>query len=242
MPALRVVDRAAGEATGTSPLGHPSGGVPLPPFTLPNHVEVDAEILRAVAARHGLDRSDVERLPDTGIINAVYRFGRHAIVRIPRNHPDFVADARREVVAVPAARAVGVRTPALLAFDDRLDLLPVPYTVYERVPGASLESLPLDPADTAEVWREHGRTLACIHAGVTVTEEIARLGVRRAEHDPHRIVDDRAEQGWLSHLEARWLGRWLDRLAPAALEPMPPRFLHGDTQAANVMVRPEPLR
>jgi hypothetical protein len=33
---------------------------------------------------------------------------------------------------VPAARVAGVRTPALIVFDDSLDLLPVPYAIYER--------------------------------------------------------------------------------------------------------------
>src|SRR5439155_20941563 len=32
------------------------------------------------------------------------------------------------------------------------------------------------------------------------------------------------------------LGRWLDGLAPAALAPVPRRFMHGDTQATNLLV------
>lgn len=115
----------------------------MPSFRLPDYVAIDAETLQAIAKLHGLRGATVERLPETGIINAIYRLGETAILRVPRNHPDFIAHSYREAVAVPAARAAGVRTPALLAFDDSLELVPVPYTVYERVPGVTLESLGL---------------------------------------------------------------------------------------------------
>ena len=102
----------------------------MPSFTLPDHVAIDAETLQAIAMRHNLDGTTIERLPETGIINAIYRVGQDAILRVPRNHPDFVAHSFREAAVVPAARAAGVRTPALLAFDDSLELVPVPYTLY----------------------------------------------------------------------------------------------------------------
>ena len=38
-------------------------------------------------------------------------------------------------------------------------------------------------------------------------------------------------------MEARWLLGWLDRLAPAALASRPQRFLHGDIQTTNMLVR-----
>ena len=74
---------------------------------LPDHVDVNAETLRAIADRHGLDGSDVERLPETGSFNAIFRLGDDAILRIPRHHSDSIAAARSEAVAVPAARAGG---------------------------------------------------------------------------------------------------------------------------------------
>lgn len=212
------------------------------PFTLPDHVDVSPNTLAAIAARHGLDATDVERLPETGIFNAIYRLGDGAILRIPRNHPKFVAAARHEAVAVPAARAAGVLTPRLIAFDDSLELLPIPYTVYERVPGVPLESVGLDPADAAHIWRAHGRNLALAHVGVSVAGEVARLPRQTAEPDPRGLLAERVDEGWLSPLDARWLGRWLDRLAPAALEPTPIQFLHGDSQATNIMVSGSPPR
>jgi aminoglycoside phosphotransferase (APT) family kinase protein len=212
------------------------------PFTLPDHVEAAPETLRAVAERHGLPTSPLLRLPDAGIFNAVYRLGDVAILRIPRNHPKFIAASLAESIAVPAARRAGVRTPRLLAFDDRLDLLPVPYTVYELVPGCSLEACDLDPSDAAEAWREVGRDLARTHTGVSVAGAISTLPARMTLGDPRRFLDERVEQGWLSWLDARWFGRWLDRLAPTVLVDVPTRFLHGDTQGTNVMVEPDPIR
>jgi aminoglycoside phosphotransferase (APT) family kinase protein len=212
------------------------------PFTLPEHVEVSTETLRAIAYRHGVEPFAVERLPETGIFNAVYRLGADGILRIPRNHPDFIRAARREAVAAPAARAAGVLTPRLLAFDESLDLLPVPYTLYERVPGVPLESLGLDPDEAAPIWREHGRNLARAHVEVAVQGEIAELTARTSAPDPREQLAERVAEGWLAPLDARWLGAWLDRLAPAAREPVPARFLHGDTQAANVMISTGPLR
>jgi len=76
-------------------------------FTLPDHVAIDAQTLRAIADRHGFDGAGVERLPETGIFNAIFRLGDDAILRIPRHHPDFIAAACREATAVPAARAGG---------------------------------------------------------------------------------------------------------------------------------------
>jgi hypothetical protein len=211
------------------------------PFTLPDHLDIPFDTLRAIARRHDLDPDDIERLPEAGIFNAIYGLGSRAILRIPRKHPTFVEAAWREAVAVPAARAAGVRTPRLIAFDDACDLLPIPYTLYERVPGVTLASQNLDPICAAEVWREHGRNLACAHVGVPVTGRIADLPNRTADPDARGLLDERVNQGWLSSLDARWIGDWLGRLASAALEPVPVRFLHGDTQATNLMVSTDPL-
>ena len=39
---------------------------------------------------------------------------------------------------LPRERQAFGKTPELIAFDDTLDLLPVPFTIYERVHGATL--------------------------------------------------------------------------------------------------------
>ena len=62
---------------------------------------------------------------------------------------------------MPAARAAGVRTPALVAFDDSLQLLPVPYAIYERVRGETLGALDLGPEDTPRAWQWEATSPDC---------------------------------------------------------------------------------
>jgi aminoglycoside phosphotransferase (APT) family kinase protein len=180
-------------------------------------------------------------LPETGIFNAIYLLGDDLILRVPRDHPAHVAAVRKEAVAVPAARQAGVRTPRLVVFDDSLELLPVPFTVYERVHGETLGLLGLEPEDTPAVWRELGRDLARLHAGVGESSPAGGLGAAVGLPDPRERAEELASMGYVTASEARWLVGWLDRLSPEALTPVPRRFLHGDTQSTNVMVRPVSL-
>jgi len=202
---------------------------------LPAFPKVSTKILHAIAERYELDARSFSRLPEVGIFNAIYALGSDVILRIPRNHPAFTAAARKEAVVVPAARAAGVRTPTLLTFDDTLELLPVPYTLYERVHGATLGLLDCEPADTPDVWREIGRDLALLHTRVADSGTLAEI-TGNILPDPRRLLDEIAQAGYFTAMEGRWLMGWLDRLALAALAPIPRRFLHGDLQTTNVMV------
>lgn len=220
----------------------------MSPLQLPPHVELTPAALRAALDRHGLPPdldARVSRLPETGITNAVYALGDGLILRVPRDHPRHIACLHREVLAVPAARAAGVRTPALVAFDAALDLLPVPYAVYERVPGTDLGQLARDPGDSPEAWRELGRDLALLHTRAEAVGPAGQLprDAGPPQPDPRELVEQRVADGWLTAIEARWLSRWLDRLASFALggTEVTARLLHGDTQPTNVMVAPESL-
>jgi len=96
----------------------------LPTFTLPEHLAIDADTLRAIARRHGLDAEPIERLPEPGIVNAIYRLGERAILRVPRHHPNFVEDGRREAVADPPDdrwHAIGPIEPAALLSSDEVE-------------------------------------------------------------------------------------------------------------------------
>jgi aminoglycoside phosphotransferase (APT) family kinase protein len=207
---------------------------------LPEHVEVSAEIVRSIARRHGIRADKVTRLPEVGITNAVYLLGDHLVLRVPRNHPVHVALARKEVIAAGVARDAGVRTPRVVDHDDRCDFLPVPYTVYERVHGQTLGLLELDPGDSPGAWRELGRDLALLHTRVAEDGPARGLG-RPCLPDPRPRAEELAREGYISAAEERWLAGWIDRLAPVATAPLPARFLHGDVQATNVMVRGDTL-
>jgi aminoglycoside phosphotransferase (APT) family kinase protein len=180
-------------------------------------------------------------LPEVGIFNTVFLLGDDLVLRVPRDHPNFIAAARKEAVAAPAARAAGVRTPRLVDFDDGRELLSVPFLVYERVRGEPLGGLDLEPACTPEVWRAVGRDLALVHTRIAAEGPIAELEIEVLDDDPRLLAEEVAMEGQFTALEARWLTRWLDELAPVALAPGPERLLHGDVQATNVMVDPGSL-
>ena len=206
---------------------------------LPDFPRMPVETLEAVVERHGLDAGEILPSKDAGIFNAIYLVGNEYVLRVPRDAPPFVAAIRKESVAVPAARAAGVRTPALVAFDDTLELLPVPYAIYERVHGETLGALDLGPEDTPRVWQRVGGDLARLHEGVGEHGPVAGLECEPLP-DPRPMPDELASAGYFTSEEARWLSGWLELLAPLALAPLPKRFRHGDLQTTNVMVRPDP--
>lgn len=206
------------------------------PTRLPPFPTLEAATLKQIARRHGAH--GVRRLPQVGLFNAVYALGDDLILRVPRQNPDFTAAAEREAVAVPLARRAGVRTPALVEYDDSRSLLPVPFLVYERVRGETLELLRLEPTATPGVWRELGRDYARLHGGVTRTPENTHLEAPPPE-PPQRLVERLAQRGTFTVREADWLLGLLGRLEPTVQTDVGKVFCHGDAQGTNVMVSSE---
>ena len=206
---------------------------------LPDHILLTDEVLAALARLHHISVDQITPLPDIGITNKMYRFGNHLMLRVPRNHPYLFDLLRKEARVVPAARAAGVHTPAIVTFDDSCDMLPAPYSLYERVHGETLGLLDLEPEATPEVWRALGRDLALLHSQITPEalppEELGQCDDLRAD------LNHLASAGHFTLMEARWFERLLDQLASYALANIPQRFLHGDTQSTNLMVRPKSL-
>ena len=194
----------------------------------PPEVPVDEAALRAICERHGLPWSNPEQLPSLGIINAVYALGDEHVLRVPRDHPIHVRQSVTEAQTIPRVVAAGVRTPALVAYDDTLELLPVPYLVVERVRGRDLESRGVDPLDVPDVLRAVGADLALVHA-LEPTEDASGM----PHTDMPALLDDLVEKGWLSTYETTWLQAWIDELdAP----PDEPTLVHGDIQLSNILV------
>jgi len=184
--------------------------------------------LATIAHRHGLGDVSCTRLPQIGVINAIYALGDDHILRVPRDHPGTLAQFRNEIVAAPHAYAVGVRTPRLVAHGEPDELLPLRYTLYERVHGRTLGLLDWEPEALAPIWHELGYDLARLHNAPALD------GLRHQEpgEDPRALAEARAADGWFTGLEVRWLTRWLDRLAT----PIAPVPVHLDVQATNIMI------
>lgn len=132
--------------------------------------------LAAVIERHHLAVAPdaVKPMRSTGIVHSVYSLGGSLVLRVPKEHPEAIADAYTGSVAAPVAYAAGVRTPALVAFDDDRDIVAVPYSIFERAPGEPLVLSGAYPQDLGELWADLGRYLAlCTAASECATTQVA---------------------------------------------------------------------
>lgn len=205
-----------------------------------------------IAARHGVGVEKVLPLV-SGVANRTWLLGPDLVLRVPRTEA-YVADLVKEAAVIPVARGAGVRTPALVTFDDSCTDADVPYLVLERAPGVDLAEV-AGPAEG--VFREVGRELARLHrvthagmltAGLTgrLTETLTReLTAVPVEYDPdvgapHRLVDGLLADGMLDAEAARWLRGWFDRLAERIPGTASRVLVHGDIAPQNLLVTPGP--
>ena len=198
--------------------------------------------LAAIVARHGIHvpLATIHRLPSPGVVNSVYALGEQWVLRVPKNLSHATCDTLTESVAAPVARAAGVRTPALVAFDETREVVDVPYTIFERVDGAALTELGDDPRLLDGLWAELGRDLARLHHGVTdCPDPLDRLDEQGRTCEAEALLRAAVEEGVINADNARTLAGWFDQLRPAALAGQKyRRFLHGDAQIANVLAKP----
>ncbi len=112
------------------------------------------------------------------------------VFRVAADHEDAIVDAYTESVARPVARRAGVRTPALIAFDNSKTLVERPFSLWELVQGETFGLANLTDETRREVWREVGEQLAQLHAAV------------RDCPDPLGYLDSSGrEMDWESELE-----------------------------------------
>jgi Ser/Thr protein kinase RdoA (MazF antagonist) len=174
-------------------------------------------LVEQLLRRHGLS-GPATRVPIQGKASEVHATASH-IIKIA--HPHTLDEVYTEAVAAPAARAAGVRTPALVAWAREPDRA---YSIWERIDGPLLDEEG-DPAG----WREVGRQLARLHT------------IDRCD-DPRGVLVKPDKRDALPHLaglpveQAAFFGRWLERLERAA--PGPRRIAHYDLHENNVLCPP----
>lgn len=208
--------------------------------TSPHHTPVSEAALSAIIDRHLPEASQVLSPPWVGGGSCVYQLGPLFVLKVPHNDPAPIASMAIEAAAVTAAHDAGVRVPRPIAFDDSLDLLPVPCLVYERIHGEPLSQVASSPDVVQRIWREVGADLARLHTGVRAEGAVLRLPSfpQEPKDDPRPWVDEVERLGGLDPATARWLRDLLARLAPPVMKHGAPMFCHGDVNAANVMVGP----
>jgi aminoglycoside phosphotransferase (APT) family kinase protein len=182
--------------------------------------------LAALARRHNV--SGAAWAASQGVANRVGFLGDKLVVRIAR--PEYVADLVKEAAIIPIARDCGVRTPALVDFDDSCTLFDTPYMVLERVSGTvpPVPERPVgDPA--GRTYRELGEQLALWHGfgpsslpGVPTNVFV----------DPSEIVSGLA--GYVNADIADWLTRSFDRLRPY-VGASAGCLVHGDASPTNML-------
>jgi aminoglycoside phosphotransferase (APT) family kinase protein len=199
-------------------------------------VSDDAAAIDAIFARHGV-RGSWAPMAATGIANRIYATN-DVVLRVAVGSEESISDARTESIASPAARAAGVITPALLAFDDSRTLIDRPYSLWERVHGLTVGVA--FPSATAgpELWRAVGRELAKLHLGVRAVEDPRGWLDEPAHGTPRALLPTLVALGRLDAALAQRIDSWLARLEPALTAAPTPRFVHDDLHDKNLMATP----
>lgn len=178
---------------------------------------IDADRLAELAARHGT----LTPVPG-GEANHSYRLGTTRFLRIPRGE-GFVADLRKEAAVIPVAQDAGVRTPAIVEYDDA-----VPYLVQEYVPGSEL-------AETTDaILVELGREIARLHQ--VKQRDLDGVPTDTAGEDPRVLVRWLTRERYLDDSAGTWLTAWFDRLAARRPAVVRRTLLHGDIAPQNILV------
>jgi aminoglycoside phosphotransferase (APT) family kinase protein len=182
-------------------------------------------------------RGSWEPLPSTGVANWIYAT-REVVLRVATDHRDAVRDARTESVAAPAAYAAGILTPRLLAFDDTRTIVDRPFSLWERIQGATLGTAVLADEARFAVWRSVGRELARLHRVVTVCPDPqGYLETPDGESDTDRLLVTLVDSQRLGEEAARDIADACRELQDAS-GPTQTAFTHGDVHRLNVMCHP----
>ncbi|MEV8378558.1 aminoglycoside phosphotransferase family protein [Kribbella sp. NPDC056861] len=195
---------------------------------------MDRPLRDALATQYGVPAESIREAPG-GVANRAYALGNDLFVRIPRT-PAFDQDLIKESTVIPVARAAGVRTPGIVAFDTTRALIDAPYMVLERVHGTDL-------VDTDEpspaFWQEVGSQLALLHQ---VEQPPTGVHPDNGGGDPRPTVDQLATAGYLDPGTANWLLACFDHLTGLIPDNLPPVLLHGDLAQQNLMTHDNHLQ
>jgi hygromycin-B 7''-O-kinase len=207
---------------------------------MPPAIEPSPSALKLIAERHHLAAAaDLVKAPTQGVANHVYFLGEHLVLRIARPEPHFVADLRKEADVIPVVGQLGVRTPALVDFDDSCGLIDTPYMILQRVTGAT-PAIPKHPvtAPWGRVYRDLGADLARLHSANLTPADLPRVPVDE-RGDPRVGIANLASSGHISTDAAAWLTAWLDHLAHYLPDQPQFRLLHGDASPTNLLADTE---
>lgn len=197
-------------------------------------MDLDPALIDAMFASHGVS-GPWEPMASTGLANRIYAT-RDIVLRVATDHPDGVVDARTESVAAPVARAAGILTPRLIAFDDTRILVKRPFSLWERVHGETLGLVNLPRCQMADVWRAVGRELARLHLRVReCPDPDGYLDDPRREPDLPAVLRPLVDERRVDLDTARSIEGLIAELRPHLDGGVDSRFIHSDVHPMNVM-------
>lgn len=176
-----------------------------------------------------------EPLNATGVANRIYAT-KDVVIRVAREHPEALRDARTESIAAPIAYEAGLLTPRLLVFDESGDLLERPYSIWERVHGETLGLLASDPHSMPNTWYQVGHQMAQLHVNVKPFDD-----PKQYLHEPERdlklkfILKNLVPTFNFDKDLVKEISILIDELNPAVLEKSKICFLHSDVKDMNIM-------
>jgi aminoglycoside phosphotransferase (APT) family kinase protein len=191
------------------------------------------DLIAAMFSAYGV-RGAWQPLTSTGVANWIYATA-DVVLRVATDHPDGVPDARTESVAAPAAHAAGILTPRMIAFDDSRTLVNRPFSLWERVHGATLGQVSLSNEAHSTAWHAIGRELARVHRLVTACPDpLGYLDTPGDEPDTDRLLATLVADGRLDVGMVRDIAAVCGEFKGAARS-VNVSFTHGDVHRMNVM-------
>ncbi|GAB3662433.1 phosphotransferase family protein [Glycomyces tarimensis] len=192
--------------------------------------------LGALAARFEVAPEAIRAAPNQGVANHTYLLGDELVLRVAR--AGLEDDLRKEAQVIPAVTALGIRTPAMVAFEEGRA---GPFMVVRRAEGI----VPRTPerhtgSPWARSYQELGVQLAVLHAGDVRAGSFPAVPVE-PDADPRPGIVKLVGDGYLGEEVASWVCGWLDRIE--AHRPASPArcLIHGDASPTNLLVDPDTL-
>ena len=229
-----MVGRGAARGRSRRAVSDVSEDAEAPPRTGYNHLplpDVAPDTIDAILATHGIDSSEVRLQLWSGAMNTIYEVGDELMLRVPMAIPEATRCIVEEAEVLPVLADHGIAAPRLVAYDDSRTHLDVPYTIYRRLQGISMDWWEVEHALSADLYREVGRELAVLHTSVThVPDESVLATPRTLDPDPVLAIPR------LPLTARRWIESAFDRLRPLVDRSVETRFLHAEVRPGNAVV------
>lgn len=178
--------------------------------------------LNAISAKHRLGEANWQPLPHPGIVNQVFTTDSF-VLRIPHRADFALEDTITERHILPLVQSQ-VQTPALITFDSDRDILPVPFSIFCRIPA--------DPLHRARRVNHQKIAEAILQVHSLAVQSHPDLD----EHPIPELEEYLEITKKFPDPEQHWIATWLRQLSPINELPYSELFIHGDLHEHNLLI------